>query len=270
MSPPDPVWLAFKLARGVKHLDNISQEVNTLVASDACGIIPDFNSEPGFLVVKAYMRETPSPLCSVYVGEALYQLRSVLDHLVCHLTESNGQDVTNKTGFPIFLQRAEFRDTAGNLTPRVRGLIGGLAPEQLALIEAEQPFQGKFGAGEDDPLWWLYKLSNFDRHRFIHLVWSATLDAHDDFTPQWFADRYFTLVSTNYGAFEGETEVARYSIDPAANNVGPPQVAVQVHSHVSFGIAFDKLVPGEGRSVVTTLKAIGERVARLVALFFVK
>ena len=74
MSPPDPVWLAIKLARGVKHLDNISQEVNTLVASDACGIIPDFNSEPGFLVVKAYMRETPSPLCSVYVGEALYQL----------------------------------------------------------------------------------------------------------------------------------------------------------------------------------------------------
>jgi hypothetical protein len=230
----DPIWLAIKLARGVKHLESISEEVNGLVASAACGIIPDFNSEPGFLVIKAYMRETPSPMCSVYVGEALYHLRSALDHLVCHLTESNGQVVTNKTGFPIFLKRDEFRDASGNLTPPVRRLIGGLSLEQQALIEAEQPFQGKFGAPADDPLWWLYGLSNFDRHRFIHLVGSATLIAHDDFTPQWFADRYFTLVSTNYGAFDRETEVARYRIDPAANDIGPPQVAVQVHSHVSF------------------------------------
>src|SRR5438445_665176 len=82
-------------------------------ASDACGIVPDFKSEPGFLVVKAFMRETVSPMCSVYIGEALYQLRSTLDHLVCHLTESNGQAVTTKTGFPIFLQDVEFRDATG-------------------------------------------------------------------------------------------------------------------------------------------------------------
>lgn len=253
----------------MKHLDNINEEVKTLVASDACGIIPDFNSEPGFLVIKAYMRETPSPMCSVYVGEALYQLRSTLDHLVCHLTEGNGHVVTNKTGFPIFLQRSEFQDPAGRLMPAVRRLIDGLLPEQRAAIEAEQPFQGKFGAPEDDPLWWLYRLSNFDRHRFIHLVGSATLIAHDDFTPQWFADSYFTLISTNFGVFEGETEVARYRISPAAHDVGPPQVPVQVHSHVSFGIAFDKDGPGAGRPVVSTLKAIGDRVARLMAAFFV-
>lgn len=266
----DPLWLAIKLARGVKHLDNINEEVKALVASDACGINPDFSSEPGFLVIKAYMHETPSPLCSVYVGEALYQLRSALDHLVCHLTESNGQVVTNRTGFPIFLQQAEFRDATGNLTPPVRRLIDGLPPKQRAAIEDEQPFQGKFGAPEDDPLWWLYKLSNFDRHRFIHIVGSATLMAHDDFAPKWFADRYFTLISQNFGAFEGDMEVARYRIDPAANDVGPPQVEVQVHSHVSFGIAFDRPGPGEGRPVVTTLKAIGERVARLAAAFFIK
>jgi hypothetical protein len=254
----------------VKHLDSITEEVDALIASDACGIIPDFKSEPGFLVIKAYIREAPSSLCAVYVGEALYQLRSVLDHLVCHLTENNGHVITNKTGFPIFLQRAEFRDTTGNHTPPVRRLIGGIPPEQQALIEAEQPFQSKFGRPEDDPLWWLYRLSNFDRHRFIHLVGSATLIAHDDFTPKWFADRYFSLLSTNFGAFEGETEVARYRIDPAANDVGPPPVLVQVHSHVSFGIAFDMHGPGEGKPVVTSLKAIGERVARLVAEFFVK
>lgn len=266
----DPIWLAIKLARGVKHLDSIREEVDALVASDACGINPDFNSEPGFLVIKAFVRETPTPLCSVYVGEALYQLRSTLDHLVCHLTEANGNVVTNKTGFPIFLQRAEFRDAAGSLTPAVRSLIDGLLPKQQAAIESEQPFQGKFGAPEDDPLWWLYRLSNFDRHRFIHLVGSATLDARDDFTPQWFADSYFTLISTNFGAFEGETEVARYGISPAADAVGPRQVPVQVHSHVTFGIAFDKRGPGEGRPVVATLKAVGERVARLAAAFFVK
>ena len=77
------------------------------------------------------------------------------------------------------------------------------------------------------------------------------------------------MISTNYGAFEGEAEVARYRISDEANDV-VPQVLVQVHSHVSFRIAFEKDGPGDGRPVVTTLKVIGERVARLAAAFFVK
>src|SRR5437879_1341422 len=173
----DPIWLAVKLARGLKHLESISAEIDAIVASDACGIVPDFKSEPGFLVVKAFMRETVSPMCSVYIGEALYQLRSTLDHLVCHLTESNGQAVTTKTGFPIFLQDVEFRDATGTLTPAVRRLIEGLTPKQQAAIEAEQPFQRKFGKPEDDPLWWLYGAWNDDRHRFIRLGRWATKSA---------------------------------------------------------------------------------------------
>jgi len=269
VSSADPIWLAIKLARGVQHLKSINDEVTKLVESEECGIIPDLQSEPGYLVIKAYMRSAPSPLCSIHVGEALYQMRSTLDHLVCHLTESNGQVVENKTEFPIFLKREDFRDDSGNLTRAIRARIGGILPEHQALIEREQAFQGKYGAAEDDPLWWLYELSNFDRHHFPHLVGHATLDAHADITPQWFADRYFTLQSTNFGAFEGETEVARYRIDPAANDV-TPIVRVQVNSHVSFGIAFGNEGPGAGRPVVSTLKAIGDRVSRLAAGFFVK
>jgi hypothetical protein len=265
--PRDPVWISIKLARVAKHLDSINEEISRLVKSEDCGIIPDFKSEPGYLVVKAYMRSAPSPLVSIYIGEALYHLRSALDHLVCYLTENNHEVVHNKVEFPIFFKREDFRDEGGALKAAILSRIGGLTPEHQALIEGEQPFQGKYGSPEDDPLWWLYGLSNFDRHQFLHLVGATILSGHNVFTPEWFADRYFTQISSRYGAFEGETEVARFRVAPAAYDV-TPIVAVQVNSNLAFGIAFDEKGPGAGRPVIGTLKEIGQRVTLLVARFF--
>ena len=182
MTVVDPAqWLGIKLARAVKHVQDVHDEDKRLVESDDCGVVADFKSDTRYLVIKAYMRSAPSPFCGIYIGEALYQFRSVLDHLTCYLTESNGQVVEDKTEFPIFLARGEFLNNASSLTRRVKQRIGGILHEHQTLIEREQPFQGKYGAPENDPLWWLYRLSNFDRlltaELFAHR--SADFGEHD-------------------------------------------------------------------------------------------
>ncbi len=75
----------------------------------------------------------------------------------------------------------------------------------------------------------------------------------------WFADLYLAKVSSYSGPLDGETEIARYVIDPAAHNLSP-QVLVQVKSNVTYGIVFDKDGPGRGRPVIPALKEIGVRV----------
>ena len=262
-----PSWIVLKLARAKQHLDAVNEETRQLVDSKDCGVVVDFETEPGYLIIKAYMRRTPPPLCSIYIGEALYQIRSALDHLICYLTEKNGKVVNNKREFPIFSDRDHFRDPkTGALCSWILDRIDGLTPQHQALVEREQPFQGKYGAPDDDPLRWLYCLSNFDRHQFLHLVGTTVVSAHDIFTPQWFADRYLTQITSNFGPFEGETEVARFRIAAAAHDL-TPEVAVQVNSKVSFSVAFDQNGPGLGRPVISTLKAIGERATLILAEF---
>ncbi|HUS83316.1 MAG TPA: hypothetical protein VM013_08705, partial [Dehalococcoidia bacterium] len=140
-------------------MDALREEIRQLVEGKDCRVIQDIDSDLGHLVVKARMLRAPSPLCSIYIGEALYQFRSALDHLICCLTEENGEVVHNKREFPIFDNRDKFRDpVSGDLMPGIKLRIDGLKTKHRALVEGEQPFQRKYGTAHDDPLWLLYCL----------------------------------------------------------------------------------------------------------------
>jgi hypothetical protein len=256
-------WPALKLARAGHHLKVLKQEIEGCLEADSKGVVTDFESEPGYMILKAYLRREPSPMCSLQIGEILYHLRSVLDYLVCYLTEKNGQVVDNKVEFPIFLRREDFCDDRDDLKAPILRRIGGLTPEDQAFIGWEQPFQRKYGSPEDDPLAMLYTLSNFDRHQFLHLVTVIAKYTFSDFFPP-SASSLLEQVSTTYGPFKNDTEVARFRI---RNYVGP-ESRVQVNSYVTFEIVFGQAGPCVGRPVLETLSAIGERVARLIAPFF--
>lgn len=267
MNAPDPLLKIAKIVRALQHLQGLSTEVSAFFESADHEVVADFKAEAGYLVVKALSRSQPYSAWSLPIGEILYQFRSALDHLACKLTEDNGGAVDKYVEFPIFLKADNFRRN-GVLTPAIQARIGGMSPSHQTAIEEEQPFQGKYGVPEDDPLWVLYGLSNFDRHRDLHLASTTIREGREEFDPSWFAERYFTQIVANYGKpFEGETEVARYRINPAAHEV-VPQVAVQVKANVAFSIAFDEKGPGAGRPVINTLGGIGDRVARLVGRFY--
>jgi len=253
--------IAYKLTRATKHLKALHRVIERFLKGKANGVINDFTSEPGYLIVKAFSRSGPPSSCSGLIGEVLYNQRAALDYTACDLARYNNKVVDDHTEFPIFLERDKFRNpVTGKLTDAVEKRIGLLRPDHQAVIEDEQPFQRRHGKPEDDPLWLLYRLSNFDRHQFIHLTSIFTAANFHDFTPSEAAAR-FQQVSVTYGAFESHAEVARFRIVPG------PELDVHVQSNVRFDVAFGDKGPGAGRPVLNTLGAIGVRVGEIIQRF---
>ena len=253
--------IAYKLTRATKHLKALHRTIERFLKGKANGVINDFTSEPGYLIVKAFSHSEPPPSCSGLIGETLYHQRAALDYMACDLARYNKQVVDDHVEFPIFLERDKFRNpVTGNLTGAVEKRIGLLRPDHQTVIEDEQPFQGRHGKPEDDPLWLLYRLSNFDRHQFIHLTSIITNASFHNFTPREAAAR-FEQVSVTYGAFESQAEVARFRL------LGGPELDVHVQSDVRFDVAFDDNGPGAGRPVRHTLADIGVRIVEIMQRF---
>ena len=253
--------IAWKLKRSILHLKALQRTIERFLGSKANGIIHDFQSEPGYLIVKAFSRRKPPFSCSLLIGDVLYHQRASLDYTVCELARYNKQVVDDRIEYPIFVNRDDFRNpVSGNLTPAIQKRIGLLAPQHQAIIESQQPFQGRYGDPEDDPLAILYRLSNFDRHQFLHLTSIITKTSFHDFSPPEAATR-FEQVSVSYGAFKNEAEVARFRV------IAGRELDVDLHSNVQFDVAFDEEGPGAGRPVLHTLGAIGVRVGEIIGDF---
>jgi len=251
-------WIGGKLVAAYNHVERIHAEHTALVKSEDYGAVSDLNPDRGYLSVKVYGRRPPSPEWSIHAGEALYQWRSALDHVACLLAKERGEGAKDTTEFPIFLKREGFRNIDGTLTSGAKRDMSGISPEDQAAIEREQPFNRANGTPEDDPLWLLYLLSNYDRHQFLHLIDSAVWTGVTEFDPSWFA-QHVTQIASNFGTFEGETEVSRFSI-----SYDGPQITVKVKNNVSFGIVFGQEGPAAGLNVIATLIAIGMRVTEIV------
>ena len=247
-----------KLQRAVTHLQALHRTIDRFLKSNAYSIANDFHSEPGYLIVKATARRQPPKICRVLIGDFLYNTRAALDYTACDLARFNDEPVDEHVEFPIFKDKAAYRNpSTGNITIAIKNRIGLLRPEHQAIIEEEQPFQGRRGTPEDDPLWLLYRLSNYDRHQFLHLTSIITKESFHDFSPPEAATR-FEQVSVRYGAFESDTEVARFRILPG------PEIDVHVDSQIRFDIGFDEKGPGAGRPVLYTLGDILVRVPEII------
>ncbi len=253
--------IAYKLNRAGKHLKELHRTVRRFIQGNANSVVNDDTSEPGYLIVKAVSRREPPPSCSGLIGETLYHQRAALDYMACDLARYNEQVVDDHVEFPIFKEPAKFRNpVTGNLTDGIEKRIGLLRADHQAVVEDEQPFNGRHGKAEHDPLWLLYCLSNFDRHQFIHLTSIITNASFHSFTPPEAAAR-FEQVSVSYGIFETEAEVARFRI------LDGPELDVHVQSNVRFDVGFSNEGPGAGRPVIGTLADIQLRVAGIMRRF---
>ena len=252
--------IAYKINRSGKHLKALERTIKRFLKGKSHRIINDFDT-PRLLKVKAIRLREPPPSCSGLIGEFLYQTRAALDYTACELARVNDQVVDDHVEFPIFKDRDMFRNPdSRRLTRGVKRRMGLLRSDHQAVIEEEQPFQGRHGKPEDDPLWLLYVLSNYDRHQFIHLTSTITRSSFHDFTPDEVAKR-FEEISVSYGTFESETEVARFRI------LDGPAIDVNVQSDVAFDVAFGDIGPAAGRPVLNTLASILVRVAEIIQRF---
>src|SRR5260370_1536030 len=110
------------------------------------------------------------PTFAIRIGEALYQLRSTLDHTVTMLSDVRPD--SRVTEFVITDDRESF-DGIGK--PRLSKRLDAIqAPGARSFIEAVQPFNQHSCNPVDNALWVLHELFMADKHRRLLLTQAAS------------------------------------------------------------------------------------------------
>jgi hypothetical protein len=104
--------------------------------------------------------ESPPEVLSLIIGDALFNLRSALDHLAqqFYLLGSGTTTPSARTQFPICESAKEYADQSPNR-------LKGMRQDAVDFIDATKPYKGG-----NDELWRLNKLNNIDKHRLLITV----------------------------------------------------------------------------------------------------
>jgi hypothetical protein len=150
------IQIEAKLQRAEEHFNEFESLLVRL--REECGDIIGTERDKETGDVTYYVTREPivCPKMRIVAGEALYALRSTLDHLVWHLIEINGgSPKKGVSGFPIY-------DTVEEYDAGKAGKIAGSGKFVSDIIDRAQPY--KTG---DIHLWVLNKLNNIDKHRLL-------------------------------------------------------------------------------------------------------
>jgi hypothetical protein len=203
-----------KIERAEASIEELAMEFSTWLNSNPYPSRIDEDRDAGDYRLIFDFSTPLLPRFPVRVGEIAHDLRSALDHLVWReAVELLGREPTEKQAkgitFPICRTRVELAKA------RVKPLVG---PNAWAVIERAQPYdRGK--PKRSRALGLLHWINRVDKHRLLH---GGTV------YPVWFNPLH--LIEWNPAArlvqapqapgvvghrAKGETEVARYTFDPA-------------------------------------------------------
>jgi hypothetical protein len=157
-----------KLERSQAHIYNLEQQVSSFRKREPYTLrvredIQDGERVGRVIAIKNGQIDDPDSALVLLAGEALYQLRSALDHLVHQLVIVAGNRPERLNQFPIFQTPDDYKRKAGKR-------IAGVSTSVAALIEGEQPYNRKPHAASQDELWILQDLNNTDKHRFVPIT----------------------------------------------------------------------------------------------------
>ena len=166
-----------KVERAKQHIENITADARSFLASCGYRLRRDHQGDPSSLILtveEVNLPQVPEQF-SIVAGEAIYQLRTTLDHLVFELIRSHNHVPTRKNSWPSLTQI--------NMLDFERK-TKGVSPAALKLIESLQPYQ--MGARyKEHTLWRLRELNDWDKHNFVIRTFLA---AHHGIEIKWTDD----------------------------------------------------------------------------------
>jgi hypothetical protein len=249
----DPLYgIRLKLDRAKQQIHSLRSELKAFVQSQPYGLIRQYDAELRTLKFLLVMKRPYPGGWGVQVGEIAHNFRSALDHLIWELVihETGAPPTVTKTQFPIF-------ETEAGYLKRTPEFLHGVGGDAKALIESLQPF--RTGEGVRSPLWQLLKLSDFDKHRTLHLAGAKNQAAQlklSGLTPHMPVE-----VSTTIGPLEDGAPFLTVHFPGTSQPFPKTPDDVKVKGPLGLGIVFDKgsvAVAGEG--VAETLGSVGKRV----------
>lgn len=185
----------------------------------------------------------PPPGISIIAGEAIYQLRSTLDHLAFDLVQRNSLNIQLPTRwdrecrFPLLIDIPSKGDPPVVMeTPLpynfFKKSLPGIPKHAFAFIESVQPYYGTDCAVA---LRYLEQLSNIDKHRYPHITKPHAL-RRDEATVRHKGD-------TLHGSSTVRVDHGTKSHSPM-RQPGIEVVDVQVEADFATFVAFDETALG--------------------------
>lgn len=205
---------------------------------------------------------------SAYIGDAVHNLRSALDHLAFALNSKGYADANDGADLPPAEEQAsEFpvigdEDSKGNTGqgPHLFASASGrnlrhVSDEPRRIIEDVQPYK----AGQKwatDPLWLIHDLDRIDKHRQLVLAAASNPETRIKF---WEAGGLVVEAVLGIpGPFEDGDELAWWAIPDS-------EPKADYDLDFTFGVAFGKATPCAGWPVFETLRDLRDYVRFKVA-----
>jgi hypothetical protein len=162
----DGVYL--KLRRAQTHLEAVEKMVAPFLRT-TISLVPELDTELN-LVVQRVKLPGPPPELSAVVGDCLFNLRCVLDHLVWQLVLLNAGEPLRCNMFPI-------TSTPENFASEIsKKRLQGVSDAAQKIIEQVQPYHP-----DNEVLKYLNGLHNLDKHRRLNMLTAVASDTmlHD-------------------------------------------------------------------------------------------
>ena len=150
-----------KLERGNQHRACLRKAIDSYSCQQQGNVGRYTQSSTGNDIFKLDRSlEEPPPNMAVTIGDALFNYRSALDHLMQALVVHSGSEPNSRTQFPIFEQSERFHHGG-------KDQMKGTHPVIAAIIELQQKFTNVYPS-DGDNLWKLHRLHNLDKHQRCH------------------------------------------------------------------------------------------------------
>jgi len=148
-----------------EHTRELATLTNAWLKANPYELRSDFYPDVNVVAV-TIATENPPLRFGVMAGNIVYQLRSILDHLVCQLVVANGQEPTSVNQFPVYTPDRKVIKNAAHFDQVTRdGVLLGVREEHRAAIELFQPYHRQDWATH--PLAVLQRLNNIDKHNLL-------------------------------------------------------------------------------------------------------
>jgi hypothetical protein len=155
-----------KFERAREHLNTLEDALQVFCDADSYVVTHVIDRERG---AQFWRFDSDPPQLPIYfnvvLGDALYNFRCALDHLIWQLVLLNGNTPTEKNEFPVFKCVKEYQSAK-------KRKLRGVSKDAEIIIDRVQPYNRGHRS-----LWALHRLNITDKHRHLYLTNLSMLGA---------------------------------------------------------------------------------------------
>jgi hypothetical protein len=152
-----------KVERAEHHVIDLERAIRAFLDSDPYRV--GSKREAKKLIYYAANVEPVPPVIAAVAGDAIHNLRSVLDHLAVHLFFVG----PNRAAGPSKHDAFYIADDSKEFESRLNGVIQDLRPDAADALRSIEPYKG----GKGHRLWILHRLDIIDKHRLLMTIAST-------------------------------------------------------------------------------------------------